>query len=111
MSDVVPTFERMAAVTVPPEDVLVRRPPRVLGARQNPKTSTVHTQSIFCYLPGYPPDQHPRTLIGAARAASARWNAGPDATKRPPSCGTPCARPSRHRPATASRPSAAWRGQ
>ncbi|MFJ7423656.1 UvrD-helicase domain-containing protein [Streptomyces uncialis] len=80
VSDVVPTFERMAAVTVP-EDVLVRRPPRVLGARQNPKTSPVYPQSISCYLPGYTPTSTPtahRTLIGAARAASARWKTGPD---------------------------------
>lgn len=79
VSDVVPTFERMAAVTVP-EDVLVRRPPRVLGARQNPKTSPVYPQSISCYLPGYTPTSSPtahRTLIGAARAASARWKSGP----------------------------------
>ncbi|MFK4066583.1 UvrD-helicase domain-containing protein [Streptomyces sp. NPDC029674] len=80
VSDVVPTFERMAAVTVP-EDVLVRRPPRVLGARQNPKTSPVYPQSISCYLPGYTPTSRQtahRTLIGAARAASARWRTAPD---------------------------------
>ncbi|WP_405499727.1 UvrD-helicase domain-containing protein [Streptomyces niveus] len=80
VSDVVPTFERMAAVTVP-EDVLVRRPPRVLGARQSPKTSLVYPQSISCYLPEYTPTSRPtayRTLIGAARAASARWKSGPD---------------------------------
>ncbi|MFJ2080753.1 UvrD-helicase domain-containing protein [Streptomyces anulatus] len=80
VSDVVPTFERMAAVTVP-EDVLVRRPPRVLGARQNPKTSPVYPQSISCYLPGYTPTSSPtahRTLIGAARAAGVRWKSGPD---------------------------------
>lgn len=80
VSDVVPTFERMAAVTVP-EDVLVRRPPRVLGARQSPKTSPVYPQSISCYLPEYTPTSRPtayRTLIGAARAASARWKSGPD---------------------------------
>ncbi|MFE3379461.1 UvrD-helicase domain-containing protein [Streptomyces anulatus] len=80
VADVVPTFERMAAVTVP-EDVLVRRPPRVLGARQSPKTSPVYPQSISCYLPGYTPTSRPtahRTLIGAARAASARWKSGPD---------------------------------
>ncbi|MFD8542128.1 UvrD-helicase domain-containing protein [Streptomyces rubrogriseus] len=80
VSDVVPTFERMAAVTVP-EDVLVRRPPRVLGARQNAKSSPVYPQSISCYLPGYMPTSRPtahRTLIGAARAASARWRTGPD---------------------------------
>ncbi|MFF8657518.1 hypothetical protein [Streptomyces huasconensis] len=78
--DVVPTFERMAAVTVP-EDVLVRRPPRVLGARQNPKTSPVYPQSISCYLPDYTPTSRPtahRTLIDAARAASAQWRAGSD---------------------------------
>ncbi|MFE9456452.1 UvrD-helicase domain-containing protein [Streptomyces californicus] len=80
VSDVVPTFERMAAVTVP-EDVLLRRPPRVLGARQSPKTSPVYPQSISCYLPGYTPTSRPtahRTLIGAARAASAKWKTGPD---------------------------------
>ncbi|MFD5256816.1 UvrD-helicase domain-containing protein [Streptomyces bobili] len=80
VADVVPTFERMAAVTVP-EEVLVRRPPRVLGARQNPKTSPVYPQSISCYLPGYTPTSRPtahRTLIDAARAASARWRSGPD---------------------------------
>ncbi|MFG2592352.1 UvrD-helicase domain-containing protein [Streptomyces sp. NPDC048438] len=80
VSDVVPTFERMAAVTVP-EDVLVRRPPRVLGARQNPKTSPAYPQSITCFLPGYTPTSRPtshRTLIGAARAASARWKSGPE---------------------------------
>lgn len=80
VADIVPTFERMAAVTVP-EDVLVRRPPRVLGARQTPKTSPVYPQSISCYLPGYTPTSRPtahRTLIDAARAASARWRSGPD---------------------------------
>ncbi|MEU5833003.1 UvrD-helicase domain-containing protein [Streptomyces diacarni] len=80
VSDVVSTFERIAAVAVP-EDVLVRRPPRVLGARQSPKSSPVYPQSISCYLPGYTPTSRPtayRTLIGAARAASARWRTGPD---------------------------------
>lgn len=70
----------MAAVTVP-GDVLVRRPPRVLGARQSPKTSPVYPQLISCYLPGYTPTRRPtahRTLIGAARESSARWKSGPD---------------------------------
>ncbi|MER5948973.1 UvrD-helicase domain-containing protein [Streptomyces sp. NPDC001904] len=83
VSEVVPTFERMAAVAVP-EDVLVRRPPRALGARQNPKTSPVYPQSISCYLPGYTPTSRPtahRTLIDAARAASARWRTGPDSNE------------------------------
>ncbi|GAA2980126.1 hypothetical protein JCM13580A_24590 [Streptomyces drozdowiczii] len=101
MSDVVPTFERMAAVTVP-EDVLVRRPPRVLGARQNPKTSTVHTQSIFCYLPGYPPTSTPHPDRrgprgkrpvergpGRHEAATKLWNAVRASVSSPTSDGLP----------------------
>ncbi|WP_326733959.1 UvrD-helicase domain-containing protein [Streptomyces sp. NBC_01022] len=79
-ADVVPTFERMAAVTVP-EDILERCPPRVLGARQSPRTSPVYPQSISCYLPGYTPPGRPtahRTLIDAVRAAGTQWRSGPD---------------------------------
>ncbi|MEK8146394.1 hypothetical protein NKH18_49345 [Streptomyces sp. M10(2022)] len=42
-TDVVPTFERMAAATFP-EDVLLKHPPRVLGARQGRETPR-HTHS------------------------------------------------------------------
>ncbi|MFC8208371.1 UvrD-helicase domain-containing protein [[Kitasatospora] papulosa] len=79
-TDVVPTFERMAAATIP-EDVLHRRPPRVLGARQAPGTSDAYPQSISCYVPGYsPPGRQAahRTLIDAARAAGTQWRSGAD---------------------------------
>ncbi|MFI0942716.1 UvrD-helicase domain-containing protein [Streptomyces sp. NPDC021020] len=78
--DVVPTFERMAA-TILPEDVLLRRPPRVLGARMNPGSSPARPQSISCYLPGYTPPGRPtahRALIDAARAAATQWRSGAD---------------------------------
>ncbi|MCX5075467.1 UvrD-helicase domain-containing protein [Streptomyces sp. NBC_00513] len=79
-TDVVPTFERMAAVIVP-EDVLLRRPPRVLGARQGRGGSQAYPQSISCYVPGYTPPGRPtahRALIDAARAAGAQWRSGAD---------------------------------
>jgi hypothetical protein len=78
--DVVPTFERMAAAMIP-QDVLLRRPPRVLGARQGPGSSSAYPQSISCYLPGYTPPGRPtahRALIDAARAAGAQWRSGAD---------------------------------
>ncbi|MFJ3019554.1 UvrD-helicase domain-containing protein [Streptomyces tendae] len=77
-TDVVPTFERMAAVIVP-EDVLLERPPRVLGARQGPGNSQAYPQSISCYVPGYTPPDRPtahRVLVDAARAAGAQWRSG-----------------------------------
>ncbi|MCA1271050.1 UvrD-helicase domain-containing protein [Streptomyces sp. 7G] len=80
VTDVVPTFERMAAVTVPRES-LASRPPRVLGARHEPGTNKVRPQSIACYLPGLTRPRHPaahRTLIDAARAAGAQWRSGAD---------------------------------
>jgi hypothetical protein len=79
-TDVVPTFERMAA-TIIPEDVLLERPPRVLGARQGPGTSRRYPQSISCYLPGYTPPGRPmahRSLIDAARAAGSQWRSSAD---------------------------------
>ncbi|WP_405535165.1 UvrD-helicase domain-containing protein [Streptomyces sp. NBC_00075] len=79
-TDVVPTFERMAAVIVP-EDVLLRRPPRVLGARQGRGGSQAYPQSISCYVPGYTPPGRPtahRALIDAARAAGTQWRSGAD---------------------------------
>ena len=79
-TDVVPTFERMAAVIVP-EDVLLRRPPRVLGARQGRGGSQAYPQSISCYVPGYTPPGRPtahRALIDAARAAGTQWRSGGD---------------------------------
>lgn len=78
--DVVPTFERMAA-TILPEDVLLRRPPRVLGARMNPRGSAAYPQSISCYVPGYTPPGRPtahRALIDAARAAGPQWRSDAD---------------------------------
>ncbi|MET9983989.1 UvrD-helicase domain-containing protein [Streptomyces rochei] len=95
-TDVVPTFERMAAVSVP-EDVLVERLPRVLGARQGRGNSPAYPQPISCYVPGYTPP--------SARWPTASWSTRPawqgpcgapaqTATERPPSCGTPCAHPS-----------------
>ncbi|CAO5179681.1 UvrD-like helicase ATP-binding domain-containing protein [Frankia sp. AiPs1] len=78
--DVVSTFERMAAAIVP-EDVLSRRPPRVLGARQGRGSSQVYPQSISCYVPGYTPPARSsasRALIDAARAAGAQWRSGAD---------------------------------
>ncbi len=80
VTDVVPTFERMAAVIVP-EDVLLGRPPRVLGARQGRGGSQAYPQSISCYLPGYTPPGRPtahRVLIDAARAAGTQWRSGVD---------------------------------
>ncbi|QRV33954.1 UvrD-helicase domain-containing protein [Streptomyces californicus] len=77
-TDVVPTFERMAAVIVP-EDILLRRPPRVLGARQGRGGSPAYPQSISCYVPGYTPPGRPmahRVLIDAARAAGTQWRSG-----------------------------------
>lgn len=79
-TDVVPTFERMAAVIVP-EDILLRRPPRVLGARQGRGGSQAYPQSISCYVPGYTPPGRPtahRALIDAARAAGTQWKSGAD---------------------------------
>ncbi|MEU4889527.1 UvrD-helicase domain-containing protein [Streptomyces xinghaiensis] len=77
-TDVVPTFERMAAAIVP-EDVLLRRPPRVLGARQGRGASQAYPQSISCYVPGYIPPGRPtahRALIDAVRAAGTQWRSG-----------------------------------
>ncbi|MFJ2099360.1 UvrD-helicase domain-containing protein [Streptomyces anulatus] len=77
-TDVVPTFERMAAATFP-EDVLLKHPPRVLGARQGRGNSQAYPQSISCYLPGYTPPGRPtahRALIDAARAAGTHWRPG-----------------------------------
>ncbi|GAA4658560.1 hypothetical protein GCM10023347_07270 [Streptomyces chumphonensis] len=80
VTDVVPTFERMAAATVP-EDILLTRPPRVLGARQDRGSSAAYPQSISCYVPGYTPAGRPtarRALIDAARAAGTQWRSGAD---------------------------------
>lgn len=78
--DVVPTFERMAAAIVPTE-VLLRRPPRVLGARQGRGSSPAYPQSISCYVPGYTPPGRPtghRALIDAVRAAGTQWRSSAD---------------------------------
>ncbi|MFI8440244.1 UvrD-helicase domain-containing protein [Streptomyces rochei] len=78
--DVVSTFERMAASIVP-EDTLLRRPPRVLGARQGRGNSQAYPQSISCYVPGYTPPGRPtahRVLVDAARAAGTQWRSGAD---------------------------------
>ncbi|MCK9876970.1 UvrD-helicase domain-containing protein [Frankia sp. Ag45/Mut15] len=80
VANVVPTFERMAAAIVP-EDVLLRRPPQVLGARQRPGSSPHNPQSISCYVPGYTPPGRPTahdTLIDAARAAGTKWRSDTD---------------------------------
>ncbi|MFG3135825.1 UvrD-helicase domain-containing protein [Streptomyces sp. NPDC048211] len=79
-TDVVPTFERMAAAIVP-EDILLSRPPRVLGARQGRGGSQAYPQSISCYVPGYTPPGRPTAhlaLIDAARAAATQWRSGAD---------------------------------
>ncbi|MFE6456616.1 UvrD-helicase domain-containing protein [Streptomyces cinereoruber] len=76
--EVVPTFERMAHALVPRE-VLVRNPPRVLGARLTKGTSATYPQSLACYLPDHAPSSRvpvQRELISTVRAAGARWAAG-----------------------------------
>lgn len=55
-SDVVPTFERMAAAIVL-EDILLKRTPRVLGARQS--RGTPYPQSISCHIPDNAPPSRP----------------------------------------------------
>ncbi|MEU0401888.1 UvrD-helicase domain-containing protein [Streptomyces sp. NPDC006197] len=76
--EVVPAFERMAHALVPPE-VLVRNPPRVLGARLAKGTSPAYPQSLICYLPDHAPAGRvsaQRDLISTVRVARARWAAG-----------------------------------
>ncbi|MFK0120400.1 UvrD-helicase domain-containing protein [Streptomyces sp. NPDC090994] len=75
--EVVPTFERLAHAFVPRE-VLVRNPPRVLGARLTKGTSTTYPQSLTCYLPTHTPAGRvpaQKELISTVRAAAARWAA------------------------------------
>lgn len=79
-TDVVPACERMAAAIVP-DDVLLERPTRVLGARQGRGSSQAYPHSISCYLPGYIPPGRPtthRVLVDAARAAGTQWRSGAD---------------------------------
>ncbi|MFD5768264.1 UvrD-helicase domain-containing protein [Streptomyces sp. NPDC127049] len=76
--EVVPAFERMAHALVP-QDVLVRNPPRVLGARLAKGTSGTYPQSLACYLPDRAPASRgpaQKELISTVRAAGARWAAG-----------------------------------
>jgi hypothetical protein len=75
--EVVPAFERMANALVPLE-VLVRNPPRVLGARLAKGMSPAYPQSLTCYLPDHAPTGRVRAqmdLISAVRSAGARWAA------------------------------------
>jgi hypothetical protein len=75
--EVVPAFERLAHALVPRE-VLVRNPPRVLGARVAKGTSPTYPQSLTCYLPDHAPAGRvpaQRELISTVRAAGARWAA------------------------------------
>ncbi|MFF1910995.1 UvrD-helicase domain-containing protein [Streptomyces sp. NPDC058239] len=76
--EVVPAFERMANALVPRE-VLVRNPPRVLGARLSKGTTAAYPQSLSCYLPNHAPAGRvpaQRDLISTVRTAGARWVAG-----------------------------------
>ena len=69
------------AASIAPEDILLRRPPRVLGARQGRGNSQAYPQSISCYVPGYTPPGRPtthRVLVDAARAAGTQWSSGAD---------------------------------
>ncbi|MGI5397150.1 hypothetical protein [Streptomyces sp. CA-251251] len=74
------TSERMAASIVP-EDILLRLPPGVLGARQGRGISQAYPQPISCYVPGYiPPGRLTAhcVLVDAARAAGIQWRLGAD---------------------------------
>ncbi|MBK3562706.1 UvrD-helicase domain-containing protein [Streptomyces sp. MBT62] len=70
VAEVVPAFERMAAVTVP-RQLLLDNPPRVLGARLTPGSAPAFPQSISCYVPGFTitPVQAAGSLITATRTA------------------------------------------
>ncbi|WP_103544703.1 UvrD-helicase domain-containing protein [Streptomyces sp. SM1] len=68
---VVPAFERLAASLVP-QPLLLRNPPRVLGARRHPGNSAKFPQSLACYVPGLTAPGRGEArglLITAARAA------------------------------------------
>ncbi|OZC48883.1 UvrD-helicase domain-containing protein [Rhodococcoides fascians A21d2] len=71
---VVPAFQLLVRDYVPNSEVL-KFPPRALGARREPGTSTKYPQSISCYIPDYLVDR-PITghgaLIQIARAARNR---------------------------------------
>ncbi|WP_330299395.1 UvrD-helicase domain-containing protein [Streptomyces sp. NBC_00503] len=76
--DVVPRFEQMANELVPRE-VLVRNPPRVLGARLLKGVSGAYPQSLTCYVPDHVPAGLAlarSALINTVRIAGARWAAG-----------------------------------
>ncbi|MFD9631491.1 UvrD-helicase domain-containing protein [Streptomyces violascens] len=68
---VVPAFERLANSLIP-QPLLLRTPPRVLGARRQPGNSAKFPQSLACYVPGLAATGRGETrglLITAARAA------------------------------------------
>ncbi|MFJ9339904.1 UvrD-helicase domain-containing protein [Streptomyces sp. NPDC101733] len=78
--DVVPRFEHMANTLVPLE-ILVRNPPRVLGARLVKGASAAYPQSLTCYLPDHVPAGRVLArldLINTVRMAGARWAAADD---------------------------------
>jgi len=70
VAEVVPAFERMAAVTVP-RQLLLDNPPRVLGARLTRGSARAFPQSVSCYVPGFTitPVQATGSLITAMRTA------------------------------------------
>jgi hypothetical protein len=70
VAEVVPAFERMAAVTVP-RQLLLDNPPRVLGARLTRGSARAFPQSVSCYVPGFTitPVQATGSLITATRTA------------------------------------------
>ncbi|MFG2488086.1 UvrD-helicase domain-containing protein [Streptomyces virginiae] len=78
--EVVPSFERLAASTVP-EELLAASPPRVLGARKQRGAAQQYPQSLACYVPGFGADEEETTamrglLLPIVRLARARWAAG-----------------------------------
>ncbi|GGK94168.1 UvrD-helicase domain-containing protein [Streptomyces flaveus] len=71
VDQVVPAFEHLASSLVP-QPLLLHNPPRVLGARRQPGTSTKFPQSLACYVPSLTYVGHGETrglVIAAARAA------------------------------------------
>ncbi|MEU5062220.1 MULTISPECIES: UvrD-helicase domain-containing protein [unclassified Streptomyces] len=73
VTNVVPTFQRLARQKVP-EHVLAANPPRVLASRITPGAAKKFPQAITSYLPGHTtptPKQGTRELITALRTARA----------------------------------------
>ncbi|MFH8392196.1 UvrD-helicase domain-containing protein [Streptomyces sp. NPDC018036] len=77
VTQVVPTFERMAATTVP-RQLLLDNPPRVLGARLRRGSTNALPQSVSCYVPDFTatPTQVTGSLITATRTAQALRQSG-----------------------------------